>query len=568
MSIKNKLRAGISFLFLLALLCSGLAIYYLQQLSNDSSAILKDNYRTLIYTKNISRLLDATDNQYPNRLKDIQTNITAQARNVTERGERALTDSLQSLFLKYKAALSSPAQLSSVSLGIRNVISDINTLNMNAIQLKDAKASHTAKSALILIALISTFCFLVGFSFMLNFPGYIATPIRELTQSMLAIANKNYNKRLVFKSNDEYGELADAFNQMAKKLSEYESSSLADVLFEKKRIETIINAMHDALLGVDDKQSIIFVNEIACNLLGVPEDKLIGAFAPHIAEENDLLRNILVTDNRKIKIFADGQESYFTKETLEVTNEAQFLGKVIILKNITEFQQLDEAKTNFIATISHELKTPISSIKMSLKLLEDTRIGEVNAEQRSLLENINDDTQRLLHITGELLDMGQLETGQIQLNFGSTHPKNIVDYAVKAVKFIADQRHVAINIHCDDSLPNVRADLDKSTWVLINLLSNAIKYSRENSEVSLAVKKAKGDTIEFTVRDHGQGIEQKYLARIFDRYFKIPGATAEQSGTGLGLAIAKDFIEAQAGKITVESEIGDGSRFSFILPIA
>ncbi len=568
MSIKNKLRAGISFLFLLALLCSGLAIYYLQQLSNDSRAILKDNYNTLLYTKNIGKLLDARDSQYPNRLQDIQANITKQAHNITEKGEGALTDTLQALFVRYQAVQSDPIKLSEISLNMRNVMADINTLNMNAIRLKDSKANNTAKNALILIALISTFCFLVAFSFIVNFPGYIATPIRELTTSMLEIAKKNYNKRLVFSSKDEYGELADSFNQMAAKLSEFENSNLARILFEKTRIETIINSMHDALIGLDDKQNIIFVNDVACNLMGIHKENLINTFAHHVAEENDLLRNILITDNVKLKIFADGKESFFTKEVLDVTNQDKFIGKVIILKNITEFQELDEAKTNFMATISHELKTPISSIKMSLKLLEDNRIGEINTEQRSLLENIEDDTKRLLSITGELLDLGQLETGKIQLNFGSTHPKNIVEYAVKAVKFLADQRHVSIKITCDDALPNVRADLDKSTWVLINLLSNAVKYSRENSEVELSVKKLKKDTIEFAVKDHGQGIEQIYLSRIFDRYFKIPGTNGEQTGTGLGLAIAKDFIEAQAGRISVESELGEGSKFCFLLPVA
>ncbi|RKR82523.1 signal transduction histidine kinase [Mucilaginibacter gracilis] len=565
MSIKNKLRAGISFLFLLALLCSGLAAYYLQQLSNDSKAILKDNYNTLNYLKNISSELDAP--LTPASLKVISTNLTAQEHNITEPGEKQLTSSLRSLYNSYQLSANNPVQAAQLAVKMRNTINTIMTINMDAIRLKDAKASDTAKHALIIIALIGSFCFLISFSFMVNFPGYIATPIRELTQSILQIANKNYSKRLVFNSKDEYGELADAFNQMAKKLSEYETSNLANVLFEKRRIETIINSMHDALIGVDDKQTIIFANDVACNLIGLPKDKLINEFAPHIAEENDLLRNILVTDNRKMKIFADGQESYFTKEVLDVTNDARFIGKVIILKNITEFQQLDEAKTNFIATISHELKTPISSIKMSLKLLEDDRVGQVNTEQRSLLENIEDDTRRLLHITGELLDMGQLETGKIQLNFGSTHPQNIVDYAVKAVKFIADQRHVTIKVKCDATLPNVRADLDKSTWVLINLLSNAIKYSRENAEVDLTVEKHKKDSIYFSVTDHGQGIEHKYLSRIFDRYFKIPGATTEQTGTGLGLAIAKDFIEAQAGKISVESEMGEGSKFCFWLPI-
>jgi PAS domain S-box-containing protein len=323
--------------------------------------------------------------------------------------------------------------------------------------------------------------------------------------------------------------------------------------------------MHDAIIGLDEKSFIIFVNEVACTLVGMSQTNLIGKYAPDVAMENDLLRNLLVTDQHKMKIYADDREGYYSKETLAVLSKEKVIGKVIILKNITEFQQLDEAKTNFIATISHELKTPVSSIKMSLKLLEDKRIGELNTEQKQLLENIDEDARRLLKITGELLDMAQVETGKLNLNFDSTQPKNIVDYAVKAVKFTAEQKQVALNVDCDGNLPQVRADLDKTTWVLINLLSNAIKYSHEKSVVDLVVKKHKGDEIEFSVTDHGQGIEHKYLSRIFERYFKVPGATVDQTGTGLGLAIAKDFIEAQSGKIGVESELGEGSKFYFTL---
>jgi PAS domain S-box-containing protein len=323
--------------------------------------------------------------------------------------------------------------------------------------------------------------------------------------------------------------------------------------------------MHDGIIGLDEKSFIIFVNKVACTLIGMKEIDLIGSYAPDVALENDLLRNLLVTDQVKMKIYADNKESFYSKETLSVTSKEKVIGKVIILKNITEFQQLDEAKTNFIATVSHELKTPISSIKMSLKLLEDVRVGAINAEQKQLLENIDDDARRLLQITGELLDMAQVETGKLNLNFDRTHPKNIVDYAVKALKFTADQKQIAINVKCDDTLPEVYADLDKTTWVLVNLLSNAIKYSHEKSVINIAVKKVKGDNIEFSVEDHGQGIENKYLPRLFERYFKVPGAAVDQTGTGLGLAIAKDFIEAQAGKIGVESELGEGSRFYFSL---
>jgi PAS domain S-box-containing protein len=566
MTIKNKLRIGISFLFFLALICCGLSIYFVNRLSADERNILKDNYESVKYTKNICVTLDAAAGELNLRqIKVINDNVESEERDITEPGEQQLADSLRSKFETLKRIGGNDPKTGELHVELRKLSYSIMQLNMAAIERKYAAATATANRATFLMAFVGSFLFLIAFSFVVNFPGYIANPIKELTESIKQVSKRNYHQQLDFKSNDEFGELGQAFNIMTTKLNEYENSNLASILFEKKRIETIINSMHDAILGLDEKSIIIFANEVACTLIGLPGENLTGKYAPDVALENDLLRNMLVSDEHKMKIYADNRESYYTKEVLAVTSKDKVIGKVIILKNITEFQQLDDAKTNFIATISHELKTPISSIKMSLKLLEDSRIGEVNTEQRQLLENIDEDARRLLQITGELLDMAQVETGKLQLNFGSTHPKNIVDYAVKALKTTADQKQVTINVRCDEDLPQVQADLDKTTWVLINLLSNAIKYSHEKGVVDLVVKIYKADEIEFSVQDHGRGIDQKYLSRIFDRYFKVPGATTEQTGTGLGLAIAKDFIEAQAGKIGVESEIGEGSRFYFTL---
>jgi len=566
MTIKNKLRAGFGFLFLLALICCGLSIWFLNRLSADAGVILKDNYETLQYVKNIGNALDQSESSLDaKQINTIETNLIKQEHNVTEPGEQQLTDSLRSNYLQLKLLNNTSQRQNDLRLQIRKLLYGIMQLNMTAIGHKNVTAKGTASSATLVVALIGSFLFLIAFSFIINFPGYIANPIRELTGRIQEIAKRNYHQQLNFKSNDEFGELAQAFNTMTSKLDEYENSNLASILFEKKRIETIINSMHDGIIGLDEKSVIIFANEVASTLIGITEVNLIGRYAPDVAVENDLMRNLLLTSQNKIKIFADNRESYYSKEILSVVSKDKMIGTVIILKNITEFQQLDEAKTNFIATISHELKTPISSIKMSLKLLEDKRVGDINSEQKQLLGNIEDDTRRLLQITGELLDMAQVETGKLNLNFGSTHPQNIVDYAVKAIKFTADQKNVNIDVHYDDNLPEVHADLDKTTWVLINLLSNAIKYSHQKSVVNLNVKKLKGDDIEFSVQDHGRGIESKYLPRIFERYFKVPGATMEQTGTGLGLAIAKDFIEAQSGKIGVQSELGEGSRFYFTL---
>ncbi|QEM08717.1 ATP-binding protein [Mucilaginibacter rubeus] len=566
MTIKNKLRAGIGFLFTLALICCGMSIYFLNQLSSDAGAILKDNYKSVQYVQNVLSTIDSHPGKLtPEQIKVIDKNMALQDRNVTEVGERQFTDSARLTFEKLKEAGNDELQERQLSLRFRQHLYNVMRVNMDAISRKNDIANATSKRGSLLVAFLGAFLFLVAFSFAVNFPGYIANPIKELTARIKEVSNKNYHQQIHFESNDEFGELGEAFNNMTRKLDEFENSNLASILFEKRRIETIINSMQDAIIGLDEKQVIIFANQVACNLIGMKASQLNGEYAPDIALENDLMRKLLVNDQAKLRIFADNHEGFYSRESLSVSSKDKVIGKVIILKNITEYQQLDEAKTNFIATISHELKTPISSIKMSLKLLEDERIGDVNPEQRQLISNIDDDTRRLLLITGELLDMAQVETGKLQLNFGSTHPQNIVDYAVKAIKFIADQKHVEIKVKCDESLPKVHADLDKTTWVLINLLSNAIKYSHEKSTVELVVKKHKNDEIEFSVTDHGKGIEDQYLPRLFERYFKVPNTTSEQGGTGLGLAIAKDFIEAQAGKISVDSEIGSGSTFYFTL---
>ncbi len=566
MTIKNKLRTGIGFLFVLALICCGLSVYFLNRLSADAGVILKDNYKTLQYTQKILDAIDSGDGRLSaKQVTVIDDNLKYQQHNVTEKGEQQLTDSLTEVYKAIKLYEGEAADQNTLRTHARRLLYGIMHLNMDAISHKNDVATDTASRANVLVAVSAFLLFTIAFTFAVNFPGYIADPLKELTARIREVSNRNYHQQIDFHSNDEFGELGRAFNTMTKKLDEYENSNLASILFEKKRIETIINTMQDAIIGLDEKQFIIFANEVACNLIGMTTEQLTGAYAPDIALENDLLRNLLINEQPRLKIFADSRESFYSRESLSVSSKSKVIGKVIILKNITEYQQLDEAKTNFIATISHELKTPISSIKMSLKLLDDARIGEVNAEQRQLLENIDDDARRLLQITGELLDMAQVETGKLQLNFGSTHPRNIVDYAVKAIKFTADQKQVALKVKCDDTLPEVHADLDKTTWVLINLLSNAIKYSHEKSVVELTVKKYKSDEIEFSVKDHGKGIEEQYLSRLFERYFKVPNATADQTGTGLGLAIAKDFIEAQSGHIQVDSEIGAGSRFAFTL---
>jgi len=256
-------------------------------------------------------------------------------------------------------------------------------------------------------------------------------------------------------------------------------------------------------------------------------------------------------------------ENYFVKETVDIDqNETQ--SKVIVVKNITSFKELDVAKTNFIATISHELKTPLAASDFSLKLLEDERTGSLSGDQKDLIKNLKDDNQRMLKILSELLNMSQVEAGRIQLNIKQVDPATIIANAITAIETNAKEKNISIKNYIEENLPLINADEDKTTWVFNNFLTNAIKYSSENNLIETSVYK-KDNNIVFSVKDNGRGIAKEYQPKIFDRYFKVPNTN--EKGTGLGLAISKDFIEAQGGSIWVESEVTKGSTFNFTLPV-
>ena len=230
-----------------------------------------------------------------------------------------------------------------------------------------------------------------------------------------------------------------------------------------------------------------------------------------------------------------------------------------MLKNITEFKELDSAKTTFISTISHELKTPIAAIMMSLQLLEDKRVGALNDEQEQLSKSIKENSERLLSITGELLNMTQVEAGKLQFMPKITKPIELIEYAIKANQVQADKFNIQIEVeYPEEKIGKLFVDSEKIAWVLTNLLSNAIRYSKENGRVIIGAKQDE-NMIELYVQDFGKGIDPRYHKSIFDRYFRVPGTKVQ--GSGLGLSISKDFVEAHGGTLTVESELGKGRRF-------
>jgi len=560
--LKDKVALGGIFLFALLILVGALSFYYFNRITEETKGIVKDNYETLNYSRDMLKEMDALGSSDSIKaLSNFEKNLQAQEKNITEPGEKELTYSLRKNF----DALKEDRSADSVRSLIRRNISDIMQLNLQAINKKNEAAKVSAEKAKTIITLIVSICLLMGFTFVFNFPSLVASPIAKLTEGIKAIANKNYKERIHLNRKDEFGQLADAFNSMAEKLDQFEHSNLARILFEKKRAETVINSLKDASIGIDSKGEILFANERALQLLHLKELEIVGQLQEDVQKKNDLFRFLAKEQNSiPFKIVVDGKENYFTKEIIDIKQGDENAGSVIVLKNITSFKELDVAKTNFIATVSHELKTPLASSDFSLKLMADERVGKLSDEQKELVNNLKQDNQRMLRILSELLNMAQVETGKIQLSISEVNPVTIVENALSAVQSAAKEKGISFQKNYDENHATVKADAEKTGWVLNNFLTNAIKHSFGNTTVVVNVRKVEG-TIEFSITDHGPGIPPEYLSRVFERFFKVPGSKA--GGTGLGLAISKEFIEAEGGKIWVRSEMGSGSTFGFNLPV-
>jgi signal transduction histidine kinase len=434
---------------------------------------------------------------------------------------------------------------------------------MIAIHRKGQEAEKAAQTALSYILGLAGLIFLIAVTFVVNFPSVITEPIQQFTRAIKEISAKNYQHRIHLDRRDEFGTMANAFNEMAERLEYFESSNLNKLMFEKSRAEAVINSLKDASIGIDKDEKVLFANAEALLLLGIKAKDIVGQSVEEVSRKNDLFRFLIGgKSTAPFKIVLDDKENYFIKELIEVA-QGETKNKVIVIKNITSFKELDTAKTNFIATISHELKTPLASSDFSLKLLENAQTGTLNAEQKELIGNIKQDNQRILKILSELLSMSQVESGRIQLNKQKVQPEIIVETAIETVASTAKEKRIEILKMIEQSLPVIEVDAEKTTWVLNNFLTNAIKYSPSDNKIEVVVK-SNGDSLFFSVKDNGIGISKEYHSRIFERYFQVPGAKSK--GTGLGLAISKDFIEAQGGKIWVESEIGQGAKFCFSLP--
>lgn len=606
-SLRTRITIGLLFLLGIIVLISGVAVFYLTRLSNSSEKILSENYQTIFFIRNLtegfqvvsSSQLQYIANQefnYENYKKSdliARMYIDSLYSIVGNKQEKKYLDSLSKGYSKLvkdfdktrqDTSIRLPAmdlyykKLRSNFLPVRGYLDKLREINQNEIIEKNYLIQQNTEDALLYMAIIGGFCVLITVGFIFYFPVYLTKPLNELYLALEEMSNKNYTKRLHVGSTDEFARLAISFNKMSSKIAEFENLNLEKVLIEKRRTETIIEHLQDGIIGVSAQNKIIFINQVAEILLDMSSEEAVDRYIPDLIVNNDILYHVMVDlmevekgqlfAEKTVKVPSADRDLFFSRQVMSLPEAEDLSGLIILLKNITKFTEMDAAKTHFIATISHELKTPLAATRLSLGLLRDKRLGQLNEDQADLIGDIEQATERLFALTGEILQLSQIESGKIKINLKPAEVDDLVSYTLQAVKVSAEQKFLSVKADIAPNLPVFFVDVDKIKWVIINFLTNAIRYAPQKSEVKLSIYSDDKGII-FSVNDKGKGISEMYHLKIFEKYFQIPNAEGDidKKGSGLGLAICREFIEAHKGEIWVESEVGKGATFFFWLPL-
>jgi signal transduction histidine kinase/HAMP domain-containing protein len=409
----------------------------------------------------------------------------------------------------------------------------------------------------------------VGYIFLIG--KWILWPIKRLTQSVDEIRRGNLDLVVEKGARDEIGHLSDAFNEMTAGLREVRRKDEDKLVRIQQSTQQTFNSLPNAVAMVDLDGRVEIATETASKIFGLKRGVQIQGL--HFKWMNDLFKEALAGDytqtlKRSIPIiqhFVNAEEHYFQPTAVPILNKwKQMTGVIVVLNDVTFQLEQDEMKREFISTVSHQLKTPLTSVRMALHILLEEKIGSLTPKQADLLIAAREDSDRLHGIIENLLDISRIESGKIEMNIQPVSPAQLVLKAAESFRSTAHDHGVDLAAELPDDLPHVSADTTQISHVFANLISNALKYTASGGKIIVSAH-AEREQVRFGVSDTGQGIEVLYLPRVFDRFFRVPGQEME-TGTGLGLAIVKEIVEAHGGTVGVESTVGMGSTFSFTLP--
>ncbi len=391
----------------------------------------------------------------------------------------------------------------------------------------------------------------------------ILQPIQLVTRASRELGEGKLDQPVPVTTRDELGELGSAFNKMAAQLQEYRQSTSEKIVRLHRTMETTLASFPDPIFVLDREGRIELKNPAADGLManlrlnGRLPDRLQSIARNTLANGENFLPDSF---KEAVTYRVNGQEKFFLPRILAMrSRDDALLGVAVVLYDVTRFRLLDAAKTDLVSTVSHELKSPLTSVRLGLHILLEKTVGTLNPKQDELLSAARSDTERLLRILNDLLDLARLEEGDAALRLEPVSPAGLLAGAMKEMADRASTKNLRVNLRVKPDLPAVTVDRQRINHVFTNLISNAIKYSPEAGEIVLSAVPVEDHCVEFRVSDQGPGIPAEYQTRIFDRFFRVPGQT--KTGAGLGLSIAREITMSHGGRIGVRNTPGRGCTF-------
>ena len=602
--IRQKLMLGFGGLLAVVAVIGMLTMLQIDDLGKAIDVILKENYRSVVACQDMKESLERMDSGIlftmagketdGNRLiaeytPKFQAAMNMELKNITLPGEREKSERIRALFESYIKAIPLVTQanrpLAARQAGYFSTLQPLfgeiketaqEVLLMNQANMSEANnaARNLADAAhrRMLMALLASALLALLFSYLVQ--RWILHPIHRLMESTNDIRRGNFDLVLEAASGDEIGRLSESFNEMAAALRQVRKEDRINLMRTRRATEEVFKALPSVITVLDLEGRVEVSTETAERHFGLRPGLLAGDLGyewllPLIRKALDEDR-IIQHDPKTgyIQQFVDNREYFFQAMAVPIpvgSASREPAGVALILEDVTQLHEQQELKRGVVSTVSHQLKTPLTSLRMSVHLLLEERVGSLNEKQTELLMAARDDSERLVGMLDDLLDLSRIASGKSYVSLESVSPHALVHDAVEPFLMEARDKGLTINTAVPDDLPEVMADSEKINHVFANLLSNAIRFTSPGGSVTVRAS-LDPDHLVFFVEDTGTGIPGEHVGHLFEPFYRVPGQD-RKSGVGLGLAIVKEIIQAHGGKVRVESVMGKGSTFSFILPL-
>jgi len=397
----------------------------------------------------------------------------------------------------------------------------------------------------------------------------VTDPLKKLEKGVRIIGKGNLNHQIKLKTGDEIEDLGIAFNQMAKDIKKHYIS----LEQEKNKTLAIINNFTDGILVLDKNNNFLLINPRAESLLGLKKKDLIGKSILELSK-TILLKPLVKLFNKETKKeifrqeFKIGEDLILEMSTVSIMKEKEKLGSLVILHNITEEKLVERMKNEFVSLAAHQLRTPLSSIKWTLKMFLNKELGKITKEQEEFLKDSYDSNERMISLVKDLLNVTRIEEGKYLYNFSLVDVRDVTQFVISSYKEEIKKKKIKIELKKQvKKLPKVWIDAEKMKMAIKNLVDNSIRYSHFGDKVIISLRHIE-KTIKFSIKDNGIGIPKKQQKRVFTKFFRGNNITKiAVDGTGLGLFITKNIIEAHGGRIWFDSKEEVGTTFYFTIPI-